>query len=721
MNKWKKETIPHWMVVFTLLLFSLSTTGSILAQTEPEITPLAEITPENIQDLKLLHWFGQGAYTGTLAQQPNGNLLAAITSSGIALLDKESGEQTGFIPVGLQPTALSISPDGSTLAIVVNYPNGELGDFMGLPAYDRQIQLYSLPDGEKKGTAIQDLGECANSNIWDIAFTPDGKELVFEKKYGVNNEKNVRKFCVASLAAGKVTRSMDLNSDSFMAISPNGENTAVYEKQSGQVSIYNTSDFSLVRELSAPKTDWPELLFSHSGRYIATRNMTTDEDGRYSIQIWDIQDGREVFNGKPDLKYIQEMGQYDMVTTFEVSQNDNTIYLGTQSGYVVMIAADTGNLEKQLGQFTWTAYSLTGNSGGITSDEISAMVETIQLSPDGKTLIASENLTTYGQSGSIHIFELPMGKEKFSFRGSSSGSENLEIAFSPDSSRIALAGDESGKVTIYRTEDGQSDLELAGHTQVVNKVVFSPDGKMIATASNDNSVRLWDAQTGSPLKTLFGHQGRVTHIAFSPDSSWLVSGADDNTIRRWNAVNGKLLETLELGDENWRVDFLDTLNDNVSVVYRISKYPSPYIGFIQEQARWNTQSGERKDIGGSKISITQFDSGKEMFSGYSDTDRVVGKLQADGSMAIAASFRSPYGNGGLSLPAVSPNQQLVISGNGFGLHAWELSGKELNFVGLVAGDQPVPSYGQEYLFSPDGKFLAYTSGGVAYLMGVPAN
>jgi len=708
------------LIVLALLALTFGTTGSILAQTEAESAPLAEITPENIQDLDLLHWFGQGAYTGSLAQQPNGNLLAAITSSGVALLDKESGEQTGFIPVGLQPSALSISPDGSTLAIVVNYPNGELGDFMGLPAYDRKIQLYSLPDGEKQTGVIEDLGECANSNIWDIAFTSDGKELVFEKKYGVNDDKDVRKFCVASLAAGKVTRSMDLNPDAFMAISPNGEYTAVYEKQSDRVSIYSTSDFNVVQELSAPKSDWPELLFSHSGRYIATRNMTTDEDGRYSIQIWDIQDGKEVFNGKPDLEYVQEMGQYDMVMSFEVSQDGNTIYLGTQSGYVVMIAADTGNVEKQLGQFTWTAYSLTGNSGGITSDEISAMVETVQLSPDEKTLIASENLTTYGQSGSIHIIELPTGKEKFSFRGSSSGSENLEIAFSPDSSRIALAGDESGKVAIYRTGNGHVDMELKGHTQLVNQVAFSPDGKTIATASNDNSVRLWDAQTGSALKTLSGHQGRVTHIAFSPDSSWLVSGADDNTIRRWNTADGELLETLELGDENWRVDFLDILNDNLSVVYRISKYPSPYIGFIQEQILWNTQGGERKPIGGSNISITQFDSGKEMFSGYSDTDRVVGKLQADGSMAIAATFRSPYGNGGLSLASTAPNQQLIISGNGFGLHAWEFSGKELNFLGLVAGDQPVPTYGQEYLFSPDGKYLAYTSGGVAYLLGVPA-
>ena len=716
MKNQKKGTI---LILLALFALTFSMTGSILAQTEPESAPLVEITPENIQDLELLHWFGQGSLSGTIAQTADGKILAALTSSGVALYNNADGRQIGFIPVGMSPTALAISPDNTTLAIVVNYPTGELGGFMGLPAYDRKIQLYALPDGEEQIGVIEDLGECANSNIWDIAFTPDGKELIFEKKYGVNNEKDVRKFCVASLAAGKVTRNIDLDADTSMAISPNGEYAAAYDKQSDHISIYSTSDFSLVRELSAPKTDWPELMFSHSGRYIATRNLTADEDGRYSIQIWDIQDGREVFNGKPDLEFSQEMGQYDMVTSYEVSQNGSTIYLGTQFGYVYALGTETGHLEKLSGPFTWTAYSLSGNPGGVTSAVIPAMVETVQLSSGEKTLIASENLTTYGQSGSIHVFELPTGKEKFSFRGSSTGSESLAIAFSPDSSLIAVAGDEDGKVEIYRSGDGQPAFELVGHTQVVNQVVFSPDGKTIATASNDNSVRLWDAQTGSPLMTLSGHQGRVTRIAFSPDSSWLVSGADDNTIRRWNAVDGQLLETLQFSDENWRVDFLDTLNDNISAVYRVSKYPSPYIGFIQEQVLWNTQSGERKPIGGSNTFITQFDSEKEMFSGYSDTDRVVGKLQADGSLEIAATFRSPYGNGGLSLAAIAPNQQLVVSGNGFGLHAWELSGKEFNFLELAAADQPVPSYGQEYLFSPDGRYLAFSSGGVTYLLGVP--
>jgi hypothetical protein len=91
-------------------------------------------------------------------------------------------------------------------------------------------------------------------------------------------------------------------------------------------------------------------------------------------------------------------------------------------------------------------------------------------------------------------------------------------------------------------------------------------------------------------------------------------------------------------------------------------------------------------------------------------------------MKIAAAFNSPYGNGQLVTPVLAPNHRLVVSGNGFGLHAWELSDDgSFNFLGLTAADQLIPKYGEEYRFSPDGKFLAFTTGGgVVYLMGVPA-
>ncbi len=61
-----------FLIVLALLALTFGTTGGILAQTEPESVPLAEITPENIGDLELLHWFGQGALSGQIAQSADG-------------------------------------------------------------------------------------------------------------------------------------------------------------------------------------------------------------------------------------------------------------------------------------------------------------------------------------------------------------------------------------------------------------------------------------------------------------------------------------------------------------------------------------------------------------------------------------------------------------------------------------------------------------------------
>ncbi len=307
-------------------------------------------------------------------------------------------------------------------------------------------------------------------------------------------------------------------------------------------------------------------------------------------------------------------------------------------------------------------------------------------------------------------------------QGSALVGEETGMAFSPDSSRLALAQSAVGDVTVFNPQTGQALLELPAQGAPVNRIDYAPNGKMLATASDDGPVYLWDAASGELLHTLSGHQNRVTQVVFSPDSSWLVTGGGDNTLRRWDSASGELLDTLELGDENWMVDFLGVLDDNTRVVYRIMKYPSPYIGYIQEQELWDTGSGKHTSIGGSNTFLSQFAAdSREWFSGYGyDTGWLVGEMLEDGGLSIAAVFRSPYGNGALSGPVLAPNRRLVMAGNGFGLHAWELGESGLNFIGLVAGSEPMPDYGNEYIFSPDGKYLAYTSGGVAYVLGVPA-
>ena len=71
-------------------------------------------------------------------------------------------------------------------------------------------------------------------------------------------------------------------------------------------------------------------------------------------------------------------------------------------------------------------------------------------------------------------------------------------------------------------------------------MAFSPDGTRIASGSDDNTVRLWDAATGQPIgHPLTGHTDAVSSVAFSPDGTRIASGSGDNTVRLWDAATGQ--------------------------------------------------------------------------------------------------------------------------------------------------------------------------------------
>jgi WD40 repeat protein len=122
-------------------------------------------------------------------------------------------------------------------------------------------------------------------------------------------------------------------------------------------------------------------------------------------------------------------------------------------------------------------------------------------------------------------------------------------AFSPDGNRIASAGDD-GTLRLWQADSGKDIAVLTGHQDRVTSCAFSPNGSRIASTGSDGTLRLWQADSRNEVAILKGHQGAVMACAFSPDGSRIASAGRDGTLRLWRADGGEAVAVLT-GYQDW--------------------------------------------------------------------------------------------------------------------------------------------------------------------------
>ncbi|MGV6810396.1 MAG: WD40 domain-containing protein [bacterium] len=120
----------------------------------------------------------------------------------------------------------------------------------------------------------------------------------------------------------------------------------------------------------------------------------------------------------------------------------------------------------------------------------------------------------------------------------------LSVVFSPDGRQLASASADH-TLKLWETNSGKCLQTFDGHYDIVLSVIFSPNGLTLTSSSFDQTLKLWNISSGECINTFQGHKARVWSIAFSPDGSTLASGSADNTLKLWNVDSGQCLSTLQ--------------------------------------------------------------------------------------------------------------------------------------------------------------------------------
>ena len=226
------------------------------------------------------------------------------------------------------------------------------------------------------------------------------------------------------------------------------------------------------------------------------------------------------------------------------------------------------------------------------------------------------------------------------------------------------------EIYIMDSKTNTSKHILKGHEDYIGCLSYSPDSRIIASGSKDQTIRLWDVKTGKHIRTLTGHESDITELSFSPDGSTLISVSRDMTINFWDITSGEL--KLPLAIQGVITDKIEPKEKIKGTFFSPEKNILVTADEFGTLHLWNTTNGILKHT----------------FSDNNQENKNTGSVKWVENVLF------------------SPDGKLVLSlVNDYEIRLWNLeSGKRIRFYGNVR------SISNKASFSPDGKTLATGDG-----------
>ncbi len=455
-----------------------------------------------------------------VAYNPNCKEIACSDGQRIVLWNLETGEQKHSFAGADQPhSAVAFNHDGRRLAL------GYL---------DNSIAIWDLETGKQVWTLTGH-----NGHIAAVAFNPDSTQLASASWDDSVTLWDMEKGVALRTLSGHTgaAHSVAYSNDGSLVASTGRDNT---------VRVWNAGTGEQKRVFRGHAGWGNGVAFARGGRWLVSGS--NDE----TIKIWDVKRDPE--------KTAFEGG--DEFLTRDVYQGasfspDGKLALSTYGGNVRIFNAATGQVLQLIAAHAATVKDVHFSSDGkiiaSASEDTSiklwdaatgnlvrtlcahrGAISSFALSPDGQRLVSASTDNT------LKVWDTATGQVLRTF--THNGGLNCHVAFSPDGHQFAttLGND----VAVRKAETGEIKLVLHGHDDFINTLAYKPNGHVLATASFDHTVRLWNSENGSVLQVLRGHADDVKAVAFSVDGRRLFSVSDDDVVKIWDSETGRELRTI---------------------------------------------------------------------------------------------------------------------------------------------------------------------------------